>query len=93
MSDNQTMFEVVRDIGYAIMRMKHDKILAISVVKDTDTFYTWRASNGNNFGMSETAHAIEKAFKVSRGSPDPRDLRIKELESQVEKLMAERDYP
>ena len=79
MSDNQYIFEVIRDIGYAIMRMDHDKILAISVIKDTDTYYTFRTSNGQNNGLSETSQAIEKAFKVTRGSPDPRDVTIKRL--------------
>ncbi|MBL4891478.1 MAG: hypothetical protein JKX91_06585 [Rhizobiaceae bacterium] len=86
MSDNQYIFEVIRDIGYAIMRMDHDKILAISVIKDTDTFYTFRTSNGQNNGLSETSQAIEKAFKVTRGSPDPRDTRIKKLEKALSEI-------
>ena len=32
-SDNQTVYEVIRDIGYSIMSMGHDKIMAISVTK------------------------------------------------------------
>jgi len=83
MSMNQTLYEVIRDIGYAIMRMEHDKILAISVIKDTETFYSFRTSNGQGNGLGETSRAIEKAFQVTRGKPDPRDTLIKNLQEQI----------
>jgi len=85
MSDNQTVYEVIRDIGYAIFGMKHDKILAITVIKDTEAFFSWRTSQGHPGGLSETAHAIELAYKVSRGMPDARDVRISKLEAAIVK--------
>lgn len=85
MSDNQTVYEVIRDIGYAVKGMNHDKILAVSVVKDCERFYTLRTSSekGVLTGMSETAHAIKKAYTVTRNKPDPRDQKIKELEYEL----------
>lgn len=90
MSDNQYVFEVIRDIGYAIQNMNHDKILAVTVVKDEGQYFSWRTSQGNPCGKGETARAIEKAYKVTRGYPDEREVRIKELEEAIKTF---RDNP
>lgn len=89
MSDKQKLFEIVRDFGYSIMQMNCGEVLAVSVVRDSDRYFTMRSSNGNFSGLSETSNAIEKAFNVTRGKPDPRDARIKELESKVADLETE----
>lgn len=94
MSDNQTVYEVIRDIGYAVKGMNHDKILAVSVVKDCERFYTLRTSSeeGALTGMSETAHAIKKAYTVTRNIPDPRDQKIKELEFELGQTKISLEY-
>lgn len=61
-------------------------------MKDTDTFFSWRSSQGRPCGLSETSQAIKKAFEVTRGKPDPRDKRIDELERSEIQLIKERDY-
>lgn len=86
MSDNQTEYEIIRDIGYVVRDMKEHDTAFFYVTNDGNGFYTCRCSQWMPHGKSETAHAIEKAFKVTRGTPDPRDARIEQLVKRVNEL-------
>lgn len=79
MSDNQYVFEIIRDVGYAIQRIKENETLWMNVKNDGNGFFTARGSDFISGGKSETSRAIEKAYRVTRGRPDPRDVAIKSL--------------
>lgn len=81
MSDNQYAHEIIRDVGYLVKGLSTHETVWLNVKNDGKGFFTARSSKGMPCGSSETSRAIEKAFNVSRGNPDPRDLRIKQLES------------
>ena len=87
MSDNQYVFEIIRDVGYAIQRIKENETLWLNVRNDGKGFFTARGTDCISGGLSETSRAIEKAYKVTRGIPDPRDARVKELEAQLRFLV------
>jgi len=84
MSDNQYVFEIIRDIGYAIQRIKENETLWLNVRNDGKGFFTARGSDYISGGLSETSRAIEIAYKVTRNVVDPRDIRIKLLEEKIE---------
>ena len=85
MSDNQYVFEIIRDVGYLIQQIKESETVWFNVKNDGNGFFTARSSVGMGCGYSETSRAIEKAYKVTRGRPDPRDIEIKELMAEVER--------
>ena len=87
MSDNQTVYEVIRDVGYMVQDMKSGDLLAVSVSNDDGHYFTWRSSAGYRCGKSETSRAIEEAYKVTRGFPDQRDAKIEHLESENIRLV------
>jgi len=74
MSDNQYVFEIIRDVGYLIQDIKPHETLWLNVTKDNDTFYSYKSSEGHAYGLSETSRAIEQAYKVTRNQPDKRDI-------------------
>ena len=86
MSDNQYPFEIIRDVGYVIQRIEENETVWFHVKNDGQGFYTARCSAMMPSGKSETSRAIEQAFKVTRGYPDPRDKQIQELHSKISEL-------
>ena len=88
MSDNQYVFEIIRDVGYAIQRIKENETLWLNVKNDGRGFFTARGTDHISGGLSETSRAIEKAYKVTRGVPDSRDVEINELKKTVNYLDA-----
>ena len=79
MSDNQHVFEIIRDIGFLIQDLKPKETVWFSVSKDDEIFYTARGSKRIPCGLSETSQAIKKAYEVTRNMPDKRDVQIMEL--------------
>jgi hypothetical protein len=77
------MFEIIRDIGYIIQTIEEKETIWFNVTKDNERFHSFRSSKYTFTGQSETSRAIEKAYEVTRGRPDKRDIRIKELEAQL----------
>ncbi len=79
MSDNQYVFEIIRDVGYAIQRIEENETLWMNVKNDGNGFFTARGSDFISGGLSETSRAIEKAYEVNRGRSDTRDKAIESL--------------
>jgi hypothetical protein len=79
MSDNQYVFEIIRDVGYAIQNIKPHETVWFHVTNDGEKFFTARCSSIMPHGLSETSRAIEKAYQVTRGHPDPREVQYNEL--------------
>ena len=88
MSDNQLVHEIIRDVGYAIKFLNTGESGWFIVKNDGNDFYTARASVRIPCGKSETSRAIQKAYEVTRGKPDPRDTEINKLTSRVAELEA-----
>jgi hypothetical protein len=78
MSDNQYVFEIIRDVGYLIQDTKANETVWFYVTNDDGGFFTARSSKGMPCGLSETSRAIEKAYQVTRNCPDPRDKKIEQ---------------
>ena len=76
MSDNQYVFEIIRDVGYIIQSLDIKETVWFNVTKDDCDFHTMRSSKYAYTGLSETSRAIEQAYKVTRGYPDKRDIEI-----------------
>jgi len=74
MSDNQYVFEIIRDVGYVIQDIKENDTVWFNVKNDGNNFFTARCSGVMPCGLSETSRAIEKAYKVTRNRPDSRDI-------------------
>jgi hypothetical protein len=96
MSDNQFVFEIIRDVGYLIQDMQEGETVWFNVTRDSDAFHTARSSKGMPCGLSETSRAIKQAYKVTRNCPDERDTKITELrldaaskQAQIDSLMLE----
>lgn len=85
MSDNQYVFEIIRDIGFLIQNIKPHETVWFHVTNDGGEFFTARSSAGMPCGCSETSRAIEHAYKVTRGCTDPRDIEITRLRSELAK--------
>lgn len=86
MITNQLVFEVVRDFGHMLQNLKVGETVWLNVKRDCDVYFSFDASRFIPLGKSETSNAIEKAFKVTRGEPDARDLKIERLKKQVDVL-------
>jgi hypothetical protein len=84
MSDNQYVFEIIRDVGYLIQQIEDNETLWLNVKNDGNGFYTARSSSGMPCGASETSRAIEEAYKVSRSCPDERDKKIDGLQKVIQ---------
>lgn len=89
MSDNQYVFEIIRDIGYLIQDIEARETVWFHVTNDDGNFYTARSSKGMPCGLSETSRAIEEAYQVTRNVPDKRDAQIKQLKTENENLRME----
>ena len=87
MSDNQYVFEVIRDVGYLIQDIEENDTLWLNVTRDSETFFSANSSKGMPYGLSETSRAIEKAYKVTRCHPDVRDEKIKTLSKEYDEAI------
>lgn len=92
MSDNQTTFEIIRDIGFIIQNIEAHETVWFHVTNDDGKFFTARSSKGMPCGLSETSRAIEQAYEVTRNRPDTRDCRIKLLEGSLRELIELKKY-
>ena len=91
MSDNQHVFEIIRDIGYAIQHTEVNHVVWFNVKRDSEIFYTARCSEQMQTGLSETSRAIKLAYDVTRGMPDKRDILINELQEKIKLLETQTD--
>lgn len=88
MSDNQTVFEIIRDVGYLIQSIKARETVWIHVTNDDGHWHTARSSKRMPCGKSETSRAIALAYKVTRGKPDQRDAEIINLKEALRIILS-----
>jgi len=67
MMNNQTHFEIIRDLIPIIGALEKGDSVAISVNKTGDTLFSWQSSKGENYRSSELANALRKTYEEFNG--------------------------